>query len=87
MRKLFQRLAKELLFKKLRFHSANSASLFRTKNFSEDMVRVGLASYGYIESSFLEAELSPVLSLHLEKNSSRHVKKRSSTWLWGFVYM
>ena len=70
-----KKLAKELHFKNLRFHSANSASLFRTKNFSEDMVRVGLASYGYIESSFLEAELSPVLSLHLEKNSSRLVKK------------
>jgi len=70
-----KKLAKEFHFKNLRFHSANSASLFRTKNFSEDMVRVGLASYGYIESSFLEAELSPVLSLHLEKNSSRLVKK------------
>ena len=73
-----KRLAKEFHFKTLKFHSANSASLFRTKNFNEDMVRVGLASYGYIESDFLKIELNPVLSMHLEKNSSRLIKKGHS---------
>ncbi len=67
-------LAKEFGFSKPRFHSANSASLFRAKSFDEDMVRVGLAAYGYIESSFIEADLKPVLSLIAQKNSSRFLK-------------
>jgi alanine racemase len=73
-----KKLAKELRFKNLRFHSANSASFFRTKNFNEDMLRVGLACYGYVESNFLKVNLNPVLSIHLEKNSSRLVKKGQS---------
>ncbi|HFS85123.1 MAG TPA: alanine racemase, partial [Epsilonproteobacteria bacterium] len=33
----------------VRFHSHNSAATLRCKNFDEDMVRVGIAAYGYDE--------------------------------------
>jgi len=61
----------------LRFHSCNSAALFRAKNFDEDMVRVGIAAYGCLEMPMkTEAEkLEPVLSLYAKKISSRIVKK------------
>jgi alanine racemase len=59
----------------IKFHSANSASLFRTSNFSEDMTRVGIAAYGCMESLGLNGEqnLKPVLSLYASKNSSREL--------------
>lgn len=63
--------------KNLRFHSCNSAALFRAKNFDEDMVRVGIAAYGCLEMPMkTEAEkLEPVLSIYAKKISSRIVKK------------
>jgi len=65
--------AKELGFPTLRFHSSNSASLFRFENFNEDMVRVGIAAYGCMQlSKALNVEgFKPVLSLYGEKISSR----------------
>ncbi|NOR58912.1 MAG: alanine racemase [Sulfurimonas sp.] len=65
-------LAEEFGFSPLRFHSANSASLFRTETFDEDMARVGIASYGCLEGF---ENLSPVLSLYAEKLSTREVEK------------
>lgn len=65
-------LAEEFSFEPLRFHSANSASLFRTESFDEDMARVGIAAYGCLEDS---KKLSPVLSLYADKISSRELKK------------
>ncbi|MFT5836279.1 MAG: alanine racemase [Sulfurimonas sp.] len=65
-------LAQEFGFNPLRFHSANSASLFRTDSFDEDMARVGIASYGCLEAC---EKLLPVLSLYAYKLSSREVKK------------
>ena len=65
-------LAKEFGFAPLRFHSANSASLFRTDFFDEDMARVGIASYGCLDGDF---GLSPVLSLYADKISTRELKK------------
>ncbi|MBN2783019.1 MAG: alanine racemase, partial [Campylobacterales bacterium] len=69
----------------LRFHSANSASLFRTESFSEDMARVGIAAYGCMESLGLngEDELKPVLSLYAQKNSQRVLKKGSKVGYGG----
>ena len=64
-------LIKEFNFSPLRFHSANSASLFRTDCFDEDMARVGMASYGCLEGF---EKLLPVLSVYAEKISSREVK-------------
>ena len=64
-------------FGKLRFHSCNSAALFRAVAFDEDMARVGIAAYGCIElpAVFDEKALKPVLSLFASKISSRELKK------------
>jgi len=76
-----QTLALEFGFVKLRFHSANSASLFRHQNFDEDMARIGIAAYGCMElPNALHVEdslknLKPVLSVYANKISSRELKK------------
>jgi len=60
----------------LRFHSCNSAALFREEHFSEDMVRVGIAAYGCLELSREIASaftLKPVLSLYARQLSSRTI--------------
>jgi len=70
-------LALDFGFNKLRFHSANSASLFRHQTFNEDMARVGIASYGCMslpESLHVEG-FKPVLSVYANKISSRELKK------------
>lgn len=61
----------------LRSHSCNSAALFRTSDFDEDMVRVGIAAYGCLQMDrgFEETGLKPVLSLVAEKISSRRLEK------------
>lgn len=69
---------RSLAYKKdLRFHSYNSASLFRSSQCDEDMVRVGIAAYGCLqmEKGFEETGLKPVLSLYAEKISSRRLAK------------
>ncbi len=66
----------ELGLKNIRFHSANSASLVRTQDFNEDMVRVGIAAYGCLESHVYDAkEFKPVLSLLASQNSVRTLNK------------
>jgi alanine racemase len=64
-------------FKGVRFHSANSASLFRYGDFNEDMARVGVAAYGCLSMplEFEVHDLKPVLSLYAQKISSRRLKK------------
>jgi len=71
------KLAKELGFRDLRFHSANSASLFRFNNFNEDMARVGIVAYGCMDmpQAFKLGDFRPVLSLWAKKISSRELKK------------
>jgi len=66
--------------KELRFHSCNSAGLFRSENFDEDMARVGIAAYGCMElpSKINEVTLKPVLSLYAQKINSRKVLKGES---------
>lgn len=61
----------------LKFHSSNSAALFRNNDFEEDMARVGVAAYGCMElpSVMNVQEFKPVLSLYASKISSRHLKK------------
>lgn len=63
--------------KELRFHSSNSAALFRSSGCDEDMVRVGIAAYGCLQmdKGFEETELKPILSLYAEKISSRRLGK------------
>ncbi len=65
----------EFGFENLRFHSANSASLFRYQDFSEDMARVGIAVYGCLESIEKDYGLKPILSLYADRISSREMKK------------
>ncbi len=70
-------LESEFDFKNLKFHSCNSAALFRCNNFDEDMVRVGIAAYGCLElpSAFEKSALQPVLSVYADRISSRVIKK------------
>jgi len=74
------RLAKAYNLDALRFHSCNSAALFRESNFDEDMARVGIAAYGCLElqNNALQKELKPVLSLYAEKISTRSVAASES---------
>ncbi|WP_304544671.1 alanine racemase [Sulfurimonas microaerophilic] len=77
---LFKEKSKELAEEygyTLAFHSANSAALFREENFDEDMVRIGIATYGCLEfpASMEQPDLKPVLSVYAKKNSSRVVKE------------
>ena len=67
------------------FHSCNSSALFRHNNFNEDMARVGIASYGYIESdsTFNLPALKPVLSLWANKISTRILKEGQSVGYGG----
>jgi alanine racemase len=67
---------KELSPKGLRFHSCNSAALFRAKEFDEDMARVGIAAYGCMElpAEINTVELQPVLSVFAKKNSTRRLQ-------------
>ena len=70
------KLSEKFGFKKLRFHSSNSASLFRHVDFEDDMARVGIAAYGCMKlPDSLEIKgLKPVLSLYASKISSRELK-------------
>jgi len=67
------------------FHSANSSALFRFKNFDEDLVRVGIAQYGYLESDpiFDIPDLKPVMSLWADKISTRNIKKNQRVGYGG----
>jgi len=74
----FKHIKKELShLKHLRFHSANSASLFRTVEFDEDMARVGISAYGCLDSfdKVQDNSLKPILSLYALKNSTIKLKK------------
>ena len=68
---------KNLGYKNIRYHSHNSSAILRNKNFDEDLVRVGLALYGYneLEKSFDDVKLKPILSLSASKISNRDIKK------------
>jgi len=71
-----------------RFHSCNSAALFREVNFDEDMARVGISAYGCLElPTFLKMPiLKPILSLYAKKISSRKLKK-DDTVGYGATYI
>jgi len=61
----------------LRFHSCNSAAVFRENNFDEDMVRIGIAAYGCLDmdKGFNDTGLKPILSLYAQRLSSRILKE------------
>ncbi len=60
----------------VRFHSANSAATFRSQQFTEDIVRVGIAAYGCLEmdETLEQPDLQPVLQLFAEKITTRKLK-------------
>ena len=64
-------------FSNVRFHSHNSAAILRSRYFDEDLVRVGIAAYGYNELPypFDDVSLKTVMTLHASKTSTREVKK------------
>ena len=66
-------LAEKYGFAPLRFHSSNSAGLFRTACPDEDMVRIGIAAYGCLQmdKTLEQPDLKPVLSLWGEKIATR----------------
>ena len=80
-----KRICEQLLLPLPAFHSCNSAALFRHKNFDEDMARVGIASYGYLDNAnvFKFPKLKPVLSLWAQKLSTRVLKKGQSVGYGG----
>ncbi|UFH58979.1 alanine racemase [Sulfurovum mangrovi] len=63
-------------FESVRFHSHNSAAILRTRSFDDDMVRVGIAAYGYDElpEGFDRTDLKPVLRLYAKKVATRVLK-------------
>lgn len=67
------------------FHSANSSALFRTKNYDEDLVRIGIAQYGYLETNpiFSNPKLKPVMSLWAKKIASRELRKNEKVGYGG----
>jgi len=71
------RLAEEYGLAPLRFHSANSATLFRDVSCSEDMVRIGIATYGCLQMdrTLQQPELRPVLALWGERVTSRSLTR------------
>jgi len=75
-------------FNKLRFHSCNSAALFRATAFDEDMARVGIAAYGCMQvpTAFDAKNLQPVLSLWADKISTRELKKGDAVG-YGATYI
>ena len=72
-----KKIVKENSFENVRFHSYNSAAILRVKDFKEDMVRVGIAAYGYNELPypFDTTFLKPVTTLYASKIATREVKK------------
>ncbi len=70
-------LQKRLGFKRPRFHTANSAAIFRDNSHHHDMVRVGIAAYGCLEmEQTLESpKLEPVLKLIAQKIVTRTLAK------------
>jgi alanine racemase len=64
---------------KPRFHSLSSSSIFRSQKIEDDLVRPGIAMYGYLEwdEAFGEVALQPVLELKASKISTLALKKGS----------
>lgn len=74
---LVKQAVKEKGYKNIRFHSHNSAAILRTNGFHEDLVRVGIAAYGYDElpEGFDKTNLKPVLKLHAKKVATKVLKQ------------
>jgi alanine racemase len=82
-------LASQYKIEPLRFHSCNSAALFRSNDFHEDMARVGIAAYGCLEmpEGFASdaKQLKPLLSLYAKRISKRYLQAQQSVG-YGATY-
>lgn len=81
------RICEKLFLPIPKLHSANSSALFRIKNNDDDLVRVGIAQYGYLETNIIfdNPKLKPVMSLWADKISTREIKKEQKVG-YGGVY-
>ncbi len=87
-KKVFEKIREEALrigIDEVRWHSCNSAALFRTAQFDEDIARVGIAAYGCLDmpSSFRIPKLRPVMSLWADRISTRSLNARSRVGYGG----
>lgn len=75
--KIFEQIKQKYKHLNLRFHSFNSAALFRSNSFDEDIARVGIATYGYIdyEKGLNVDGLKPVMSMWAQKISTKKILK------------
>ena len=64
----------------VRFHCSSSPGIFRFNNADYDIVRLGIAMYGYVDlpNNIPKPNLKPILSLWSEKISERLVAKGES---------
>ena len=71
-----KKIAQKLGIKDVRWHSCNSAGLFRLNRFDEDIARVGIAAYGCLKmpKPFNLPKLKPVMSLWAERISTRELE-------------
>ncbi len=61
-----------------RFHSLSSSGALRTQKIDDDLVRIGIAAYGYVTYSFphpLVSKLKPILSLWADKITTLKLQK------------
>lgn len=71
-------LSKKMGFNTPRFHSLNSSCTLRSKNSDDDLVRIGIALYGYLTNDiFIESakDLKPILKLYANKISTKELHK------------
>ena len=75
-------------FQNIRFHCCASPSLFCVDNNEYDLVRVGMALYGYVElpTKIDFPNLKPILSLWAEKVSTRKIKQSDRVG-YGGIFM
>lgn len=78
-------ICEKLLLPTPSFHSANSAAVFRDNSLDENMVRVGIAMYGYIDNHLAlnPPLLKPVMSLYTKLIATRKIEKNQSIGYGG----
>lgn len=79
-------LAQKMGFKLPRFHSLSSSGTLRSPAIEDDLVRIGIAAYGYLGNSFsipVSQNLSPIASLWADKICTQNLKKGSKIGYGG----
>jgi len=78
-------LCKKFNIKKPIYHSLNSAGLMRCNHTADDMVRIGIALYGYthLDNSFNIVKLHPVMSLWANKIATKKILAQDSLGYGG----